>query len=383
MNKRFIDNGKSSVYLTKHQKNAIEDLRLMMKEYQYVYRPCICKLNNFERLAEKDFMGIPVCLVICKGCGLISQNPFFAKEFVSAFYEDYFHTLYQSSQSIEDQWDFMIERGEIVLSIVEQQLPHFFADAQSKKILEIGCNFGGILKPFTSSPDCGGGATCIGIDLNPTAISFGRSNGLDLHCMSVNQYIRSNPNVKFDLIILNHVLEHMVDIVKDMNEISQLLNDNGYLYIGVPSLKTGVPLLGNDLLEHIIFDHVWYFTQETLCFAMASCGYSPVTIKDIPGIHICSIFKKENQSISSLEKNAYDDICEFLDNAEKQYMDYRSRLRRIIYKARRIIYRSLCVLRLEDSKLIRWLANKKIRQAHIYERQDSSEVIIKRLDFRP
>lgn len=85
---------------------------------------------------------------------------------------------------------------------------------------------------------------------------------------------------KFDAILLSHVLEHIPDAKTFMDEIKNLLNDNGYLFILVPvSLKVecghwwqgwSLPQLGMHLAAHS-FDCSKGIFQ--LCGNYSACGY--------------------------------------------------------------------------------------------------------------
>jgi 2-polyprenyl-3-methyl-5-hydroxy-6-metoxy-1,4-benzoquinol methylase len=65
-------------------------------------------------------------------------------------------------------------------------------------------------------------------------LSVAKSNGINVRKGSIEQ-IKSNE--KFDLIILSHVLEHLLNPSVFLKKIKSILSDNGILYIEVPSLE--------------------------------------------------------------------------------------------------------------------------------------------------
>ncbi|MCL2592723.1 MAG: class I SAM-dependent methyltransferase [Defluviitaleaceae bacterium] len=311
---RLKNNGKPLFWkiLNKKQKNAINEISILMPNHISGIRQCFCgNKNNFRLLAERDKMGIPSNVVICKECGLISQNPYYDNEFVSIFYRDYYSILYQDYRSAEADYEDMLPGGEHIFSIIKQGVPEI--ETETKKVLEVGCNYGGNLVAFHSR-----GHICQGIDLSSAAISFGKEKGLPVDCISIYEFIENNAGDKYDIIILNHVLEHMVELEKELDAISSLLADDGYLYIGVPSIESGLPSVWYDLGAFIIFDHVYYFTKETLCNVMSLNCFRPILIKDIPGRHICSIFCKDKNFNHHININAYHDIMSFLQYAERK-----------------------------------------------------------------
>ena len=56
--------------------------------------------------------------------------------------------------------------------------------------------------------------------------------------MSLDEYIKHNPNTKFDLITAVHVIEHVNDPVSFINLASTLLNSGGILYIETPNIDS-------------------------------------------------------------------------------------------------------------------------------------------------
>ena len=58
---------------------------------------------------------------------------------------------------------------------------------------------------------------------------------------------------KYDLIILNHVIEHFIDPIEKLLQIKALLNQGGLLYLGLPNIQSyGIGQIQNA--------HYWYFS---------------------------------------------------------------------------------------------------------------------------
>jgi len=108
---------------------------------------------------------------------------------------------------------------------------------KNKKVLEIGCGFGGniihLIRHYNSD--------AIGLDLDSDAIEIAQDiaqeNGIDknkfLNCAAENvtEYVKD----KFDLIISMQVLEHVQDVQKSIEEMLNVLNKGGYIFIHVPN----------------------------------------------------------------------------------------------------------------------------------------------------
>ncbi len=73
------------------------------------------------------------------------------------------------------------------------------------------------------------GWEAIGIDLNPSAINFGRDRGLDLRNNSLDEI--SFNKKSFDIISLFDVLEHLPDPTDIINQALVYLKKGGILFI--------------------------------------------------------------------------------------------------------------------------------------------------------
>lgn len=134
------------------------------------------------------------------------------------------------------------------------------------KLLDIGCGNGSFLKTFQN-------------DFNSWKLT-----GLELDYRN-EEKINSIPNTtllvedikkvkeKYDLIVLIHALEHIINPAEFLNTISKLLNPNGLLFIEIPNFK----LAPFDIL---IADHCSHFTTETLKNLLTSNNFNCIKITE-------------------------------------------------------------------------------------------------------
>ena len=116
---------------------------------------------------------------------------------------------------------------------------------------------------------------------------------------------------KYDLIILNHVLEHFLDIEQEVDVISKLLKKEGILFVAVPGIKALVNSYGNDFLRYLQNAHVYDFTLGTLEQVMNKYGFELVTGNE----NVNAIFKYTGVK-QKIEKNYFLDIMSFLYQLE-------------------------------------------------------------------
>jgi SAM-dependent methyltransferase len=114
----------------------------------------------------------------------------------------------------------------IIFQTLEAELP----DWHEKKIVDVGCGTGAILKQL------GNPEKNVGIDLAPEAISFCRQRGLnnaqqgDIHALPF-------PDASFDAVICSSVLYHqwVRDVEGAVREMHRVLRPGGVLLINVPA----------------------------------------------------------------------------------------------------------------------------------------------------
>jgi SAM-dependent methyltransferase len=102
------------------------------------------------------------------------------------------------------------------------------------KVLEIGCGEGGNIKPFLDL-----GCNCTGIDLNATQINNAKTyfedhtnkSRLTLICKNIYNI---KPEVKYDLIIMRDVIEHIPNQETFMNHLKSFIAPEGVVFFGFP-----------------------------------------------------------------------------------------------------------------------------------------------------
>jgi SAM-dependent methyltransferase len=188
-------------------------------------------------------------------------------------------------------------------------------------VFDVGCNMGAALLPFREK-----GHEVAGVDYNAEYIEFGRvKTGIPLQTGGV-EALRGHAK-KADLIILNHVLEHFIDLGKGLDDIYGMLNPGGYVYVFVPGIFWWVEnRCGGDTLGLLQNAHTWQFSLKTLQYVMECAGFEPVFGDE----RVASIFKKcggSRRALSDMPSGEFDKIRCWLALAERKYFFKRLKAR--------------------------------------------------------
>lgn len=220
---------------------------------------CFCGSTSAMQATEKDRYGFDHAMHLCKECGVIYANPRMTKEAYAHFYANEYRLIYDTEDDAND-----FAQGVELGSHLKDDL-YAYCELTPKVVFDIGCHSGAWLKPFADA-----GAECYGVDYGDKGVDYGQGLGLNVQIGSIAslEALAEHAGKKADLIILNHVLEHVTDLEATLFRIRDLLSDDGVLYVGVPGLYRWDR---NELWQNA---HVWQFTAETLTYVMECCGFS-------------------------------------------------------------------------------------------------------------
>jgi SAM-dependent methyltransferase len=144
--------------------------------------------------------------------------------------------------------------------------------------LDAGCGDGinlmGLSRIFEA---LGRDAALTGIDYNELRIARARALGVarDVRVGSLDATGFADGSV--DLILLNHVLEHIPAKTPVLAELRRILRPGGLFIVGVPNEGCALAQLRNNVLQRAVLrttDHVHFFTAETLCADLEAAGFA-------------------------------------------------------------------------------------------------------------
>jgi 2-polyprenyl-3-methyl-5-hydroxy-6-metoxy-1,4-benzoquinol methylase len=136
------------------------------------------------------------------------------------------------------------------------------------RLLDVGCGGGYFLRIAARL-----GAEVQGVEPSDIAASRARAAGIPVFTGTLEIYVESIGDRRFDLITANHVLEHTPDPVRTLGMMKQILAPAGLIWIGVPNADCTFSrkLRGRWHSIDVPF-HLMQFTPESLSKAGSLAG---------------------------------------------------------------------------------------------------------------
>jgi CMP-N,N'-diacetyllegionaminic acid synthase len=220
-------------------------------------RPCpTCGATDSKLEIAKDHMRI----VRCAACDLVYVNPTFddahyKSVYASQAYQDIVRDLGINSH------EYRVSRfGTERVSMMSQflRLPTGRGARARPRFLDVGCSTGFVVEAAKTA-----GWEAIGIDLNPSAVEYGQSRGLDLRTVALEA--GGFAPGSFDAVGLFDVVEHLLDPSRTVKAAVDLLAPGGILFLYVPNYDSASRLLMG-ANAHFIWPthHLNYYTPSTI-----------------------------------------------------------------------------------------------------------------------
>lgn len=215
----------------------------------------------------------------CKTCGLVMTNPMPSSdamgEFYSLHYRQYYHKV--DIPTLENIQAYELDRR---AAYTVDYLSQFGLLADCKRMLDVGCGEGSILKEVKRRCH---GIRLVGIEPGREFSKFARHHAGCIIYTCLSELI-GEPDSVFDLIVVNHVLEHVENPVQFLITLKQVLSNEGKIYLDVPDVSAYSDV--TDL--HIA--HLYHFSTRTLAAATERAGLQIVaTEQHCPPRHPRSI----------------------------------------------------------------------------------------------
>jgi SAM-dependent methyltransferase len=164
-----------------------------------------------------------------------------------------------------------------MLGLIERQVP------EKGRLFEIGVGAGVFLAAAARR-----GWVASGIELSPTAVAFARDRlGVDvMECSAETMPLDVAP---FDVVVMFDVIEHFFDPMTVLRAIRSILRPGGVLVVATPNYRSlSRHALGSQWAILSPFEHMYYFSEETLRRGLHRAGFTNVQYaRRYPGGGVC------------------------------------------------------------------------------------------------
>lgn len=247
-----------------------------------------CKSKNLCKILRVNEI---YSLFLCKNCRIIFTFPQSRENLLGDKNGQLYNSLEEKESRIAN---FRIEYKKAVRHILS--LKRF---KKQGKLLDVGCSYGITLK---AAKDLGFSA--YGIEPTSHAVEYAVK---ELKQEVLKGKLESNTlrNVKFDIITLYDVLEHLPDLDKNLRIIYRLLKKDGVLVIQSPNADSyAMTFLRANWNWLLVPYHLWHFTSKSISNVLEKNHFSIITtetqddVYDFASNITTKYFPRTNDSIS-------------------------------------------------------------------------------------
>jgi 2-polyprenyl-3-methyl-5-hydroxy-6-metoxy-1,4-benzoquinol methylase len=206
-------------------------------------------------------------IVQCSQCGLVRTQ----WEAVTAdrLYDSSYFTERNQYLAEEAAFSAMFEE---LITLTQHYKP-------SGQLLDVGCGPGLLLKVARQH-----GYQVRGCDIATWATQYARDNGLDVQTGELESI--HYPDREFDVVALNHALEHVRQPIELLREIRRILKEDGIVVVGVPNFDSLMAHMMRRRWAGLLPDqHLWHFTPRTLRWILERADFSVRTLIVQPSSH--------------------------------------------------------------------------------------------------
>lgn len=180
-------------------------------------------LNAVDYTVSKDTFTI----VSCNGCGFHFTNPIPTIDKIGEYYKSESYISHSSTN--KGLINKLYQR--VRKHTLKQKVKLVGRLANGKAVLDIGAGTGHFLNACTEA-----GFNALGLEPDADARTFAESN-FSANIKPLDE-LHSLENNSRDVITMWHVLEHVYDLRKDLDKITEILKADGTLVVAVPNMSS-------------------------------------------------------------------------------------------------------------------------------------------------
>jgi SAM-dependent methyltransferase len=156
--------------------------------------------------------------------------------------------------------------------IVGRQVMNLKAQPEGGRLLDVGCGSGGFLESMSLL-----GWDAVGVEVDPMAVKAAQDKKLRVHLGDLEA--QNFPDNMFDVIVLQHVIEHLHDPIGLLKECRRLLKSGGRLILITPNVQSWGHRLFKDTWRGLEPPrHLYLFSSRTLPALAKASGFAILSL---------------------------------------------------------------------------------------------------------
>jgi SAM-dependent methyltransferase len=202
----------------------------------------------------------------CSGCNLVRLSPSPSDDVLALAYPPTYHA-YGEPQSRLVAW-YIERRRHTRAAILADLLP------PNGTILDVGCGTGALLAAVGRQ----GAFRLLGVEYRPDAAEQARREGITVWTGELEN--ADIPEGQVDVVVMEHVIEHVRDPIATLQRIRSLLKSGGRIVGETPNLHCpDAKLFGRYWGGGHAPRHMWLFTPPVLERALKATGFADIAIR--------------------------------------------------------------------------------------------------------
>lgn len=159
---------------------------------------------------------------ICHKCSLVSISPLLDQKGLEALYPPTYHGFNTNS-------NFLISKLYSLVYYFRFKKYSKYLESENPSLLDVGCADATYFKNLSRKVK---NLTCYGVENNAAIAEKAQNNSLSVFLGTIDDV---PSNLSFDLIIMNNLIEHVIDPLKELKAAKKLLKPSGKIFIETPN----------------------------------------------------------------------------------------------------------------------------------------------------
>jgi len=238
-----------------------------------------------------DFL---ISIVECPKCGLAFQHPQPPQEEGTK----YFNWRYQKSTHGKSKVDRYLSDREFTIKIARARITWICSIAGGQRLLDIGAGNGALIYAA-----CEAGFEATGLDLSQQAVSNAKEMfGIDIIPTDIVDFPADEA---YDIVTAFGLIEHVRDPLETLKAAYNHIIPGGTLIIETMNYNSMPRLLLGKRWYFFLFDHLFYFTPETLKIFLERSGFENIQVHDVPSAANVTLSENYPKQTGPLSKWAH------------------------------------------------------------------------------